>query len=80
MNRSKSITLKLKKTDVEIKNYVLELEKENAKLQKTIAKFEAKSVSNQHRISALKKFQPGPVEIEIVPPKEINEERENTKK
>jgi hypothetical protein len=58
MKRPKEITAKLKNTDIELQNYVSELEKENAKLHKTIAKMQAKDISQQNEITALKQFQP----------------------
>jgi len=68
MKRPQSITSKLKNADIEIKNYLLELEKENAKLQKRIAKFQVKDISQQHKISALEKFQPKPGILQIIHP------------
>jgi len=58
MKRPHDLTSKLKASDPELKNYVLELEKENLKLQKQIAKFQVKGVSQQNQITALKKAQP----------------------
>lgn len=46
---------KLKKADPIIRNYVSELEAENAKLQRQIAKFQVKDVSRDNRIKALEK-------------------------
>jgi hypothetical protein len=82
MKRPQSITSKLKNTDIEIKNYLLQLEKENEKLQKSIAKFRVKDVSQQHEISALKKFQPKPGILKIIypPDKDKNKQSNNTKK
>jgi hypothetical protein len=45
MKRPHDLTSKLKASDPELKNYVLELEKENLKLQKQIAKLQVKDVS-----------------------------------
>ena len=58
MNRPPELTPKLKASDVEIKNYLLALEKENLTLQGRIAKFQGKDVSQQHEIASLKKAQP----------------------
>jgi hypothetical protein len=58
MKRQNHLNSKLKKADVEIKNYVLELEKENLKLQSRLAKLEVKDISQQHQISELKKLKP----------------------
>jgi hypothetical protein len=58
VKRPSNLTSKLKVSDPELKNYMLELEKENLKLQKQIAKFQVKDVSQQNQIIALKKAQP----------------------
>lgn len=58
MNRPHNLISKLKTSNPELKNYVFELEKENLKLQKQIAKFQVKDVSQQNQITALKKAQP----------------------
>jgi hypothetical protein len=58
MKRPPDLTSKLKASDPELKNYVLELEKENFKLQRQIAKLQVKDVSQQNQIPALKKAQP----------------------
>ncbi len=82
MKRPQSITSKLKNTDVEVKNYLLELEKENGKLQKRIAKFQVKDISQQHKISALEKLQPKPGILKIIcpPNKDENKKKNNDKK
>ena len=58
MNRSPSLTSQIKAANPELRGYVLELEKENLRLHKQIAKLEAKDVSQQNQIIALKKAQP----------------------
>ncbi len=58
MKRPNDLAFKLKTSDPELQNYVLELEKENLRLQKQIAKFQVKDVSQQNQITALKKVQP----------------------
>ena len=58
MKRPNNLTAKLNLCELEIKNYVLELESKNATLQKEIAKLEVENVSQQHKISALQKMQP----------------------
>jgi len=58
MKRPLDLMSKLKASNPELKNYVLELEKENLKLQKQIAKFQVKDLSQQNQITALKKAQP----------------------
>jgi len=58
MKRPNEITSKLKTSDKELRNYVIELEKENLKLQKQIAKLQVKNVSQQHQITAIKKAKP----------------------
>jgi len=47
MKRSVELTSKLKASDPELKNYILELEKENLKLQRQIAKLQVKDVSRK---------------------------------
>lgn len=54
MARPKEITKKLKLADTEISGYVVELEKENSRLQKMIAKLQVKFVSQDNEIKALK--------------------------
>ena len=46
---------KLKKADPTIRNYVHELESENEKLQRQIAKLQVHEVSSDNRIKALEK-------------------------
>jgi len=58
MSRPKEITKKLKGTDQELSSYVIELEKENLRLQKQVAKLRAKSLSNDNEIKALKQARP----------------------
>jgi hypothetical protein len=70
VKRPQTITLKLKDTDIEIKNYLLELEKENAKLQKNIAKLQVRNVSLQNR--------PKPPRIQYVVPHEENKNAPDT--
>jgi hypothetical protein len=65
MKRPQSLTAKLKKCDQEIKLYVIELEKENLKLQEQIAKFQVENVTHQNEIKALKKFQLKPPTVVI---------------
>jgi hypothetical protein len=58
MKRATEITTKLKRSAPELLQYVLGLERENAKLHTTIARLRVKHVSQQHEIAALKKMQP----------------------
>ena len=58
MSRSKEITKKLKETDSELSAYVFELEKENLRLQKQVAKLQVKIVSKDNEIKALKQAAP----------------------
>ena len=58
MKRQNHLNSKLKKADVELVNYILELEKEIARLQKYNAHLEVKDVSQQAQISELKKMKP----------------------
>jgi predicted nuclease with TOPRIM domain len=61
VNRPSSLTAKLKAADVELRNYLIELEKENLKLHKQLAKLQVKNVSMQNEIKALKENQTGVV-------------------
>jgi hypothetical protein len=54
MARSKEITKKLKMADSEIAAYMVELEKENLRLHKMVAKLQVKCVSQNNEIKALK--------------------------
>ena len=45
----------LKSTSVLVREYVKNLETENVKLQKNIAKLECNEISNKHKITELKK-------------------------
>jgi hypothetical protein len=56
MKRHSQINFELKKADIALRNYVLELEKENSRLQKIIAKLQVQNTSYQYEISALKKL------------------------
>jgi chromosome segregation ATPase len=58
MQRPQEITSKLKQCDNSIRLYISELEKENARLQTNIAKYQVKNVSFQNEIKALKKAKP----------------------
>ncbi len=52
------LTQRLKFCDPRLKSYILELEKENLRLQRQIAKLQVKDVSQQNQIASLKKAQP----------------------
>jgi uncharacterized metal-binding protein len=54
MARPSEITKKLKTADSEIAAYVKELEKENLRLHKIVAKLQVESVSQKNEIKALK--------------------------
>ena len=58
MRRPKEITKKLKEACPELSAYVFELEKENLRLQKEVAKLQVKTVSKDNEIKALKKATP----------------------
>jgi len=58
MGRTSDLTAKLKSSDPGLRNYVLELERENMRLQRQIAKLQVKDISQQNQIAALKKAQP----------------------
>lgn len=55
MRRPTSLNSALKAAKPELKNYVLALESENAKLQRQIAKLEVTNLSKQNRIISLGK-------------------------
>jgi hypothetical protein len=54
MPRSKELISLIKTSHPEVVRYIAALEKENAKAQTRIADLEAKSVSSDHKIEALK--------------------------
>lgn len=58
MKRPPSLNTRLKQSNIELRNYVSELEKEINRLQKYNAKLEVKDISNRSKIKALEKFQP----------------------
>ena len=58
MSRPTEITKKLKEVDPEISMYILELEKENLRLHKQIAKLHVKKTTMDNEIKALKQAQP----------------------
>jgi len=53
MSPSPELQGKLKLCDLEVVNFVAELQLENAKLQKKIAKFEVEKITSKNRITAL---------------------------
>jgi hypothetical protein len=53
---SPELLAKLKQGDTEVQLYVAELRAENFRLQKIIAKFEAKNISLNHRVQVLEKY------------------------
>jgi len=55
MSRPTDITNKLKGADPEISMYTLELEKENFKLQKKVAKLQGENITKDNGIKVLKK-------------------------
>lgn len=69
---------KLKKADSEVKLYVSELKKENARLQLQIAKYEVKQMSLENRIKALEKEvkenKPEPFQVTLSSYEELSEE------
>jgi hypothetical protein len=58
MSRPKEITKKLKGSDPELSAYIIELEKENLRLQKQVAKLQVQNVTKDNEIKALKQTQP----------------------
>lgn len=65
MKRPPTLNAQLKQSNIELRNYVFELEKEINRLQKYNAKLEVKDISNQSKIKALKKLQPKASPINI---------------
>jgi hypothetical protein len=63
----REITKKLQGADPELSRFVKELEKENLRLHKKIAKLQVENVTKDNEIKALNKFQPP--EIQIVFPR-----------
>jgi len=55
MNKETDLRTKLKLAHPLLKKYVAELEKENSRLQSQVARYEAKQLSVQNRVSALEK-------------------------
>jgi hypothetical protein len=58
MSRQKTVPMQDSTCDRQTKLYVLALEKENAKLQKRIARLRVQVLSQQNEIAALKETQP----------------------
>ena len=65
MSRPKEITSKLRRADPDLSAYVLELEKENLRLHKQVAKLQVESVSKNNKIKALKQVG-GDIKVELV--------------
>jgi len=63
MSRPTEITKKLKGADPELSMYIVELEKENLRLHKQVAKLQVKNITKDNEIKALKQAQP---EVKIV--------------
>ncbi len=68
MSLPREITKKLQGADPELSRFVKELEKENLRLHKKIAKLQVENVTKDNEIKALKKFQPEGVKIIIQGP------------
>jgi hypothetical protein len=58
MSRPTDITKKLKGADPELSMYIVELEKENDRLHKQVAKLQVRNTSKDNEIKALKQAQP----------------------
>jgi hypothetical protein len=58
MGRPREITKKLKVADPELSRYVVELEKENLRLHKKVAKLQVENLTKDNEITTLKKAQP----------------------
>lgn len=59
MSRPTEISKKLKAADPELSMYIVELEKENLRLHKKIAKLQVENLTKDNEIKAIKKAQPG---------------------
>ena len=57
LERSEDITKQLKSCNMEIQNYVAEIEKINLKLHRQIAKYQAENLSLKNRIKVLEEEQ-----------------------
>jgi hypothetical protein len=55
VNRPASLTAKMKTADIELRNYIMELEKKNLKLHDKLAKLQVQNVSQQNEIKAIQK-------------------------
>jgi hypothetical protein len=58
MSRPRDITKKLREADPELSMYIVELEKENLRLHKKIAKLQIENTTKDNKIKALKNAQP----------------------
>jgi hypothetical protein len=58
MGRPRDITKKLREADPELSMYIVELEKENLRLHKKIAKLQVENTTKDNEIKALKNLQP----------------------
>jgi hypothetical protein len=58
MSHPREIARKLKEADAELSDYVNALAKENRKLQKTVAMWQARCASKDNEIEAIKQAQP----------------------
>ncbi len=58
MSRPTEITKKLKVADPELSKYIIELEKDNLRLHKQIAKLQVNNLTQGNEIKALKQAQP----------------------
>jgi hypothetical protein len=66
MSRPRDITKKLIEADPELSMYIVELEKENLRLHKKIAKLQAKNITKDNEIRALKKDSGKPITFKVV--------------
>jgi hypothetical protein len=72
MTRPREITKKLKGADPELSMYIVELERENLRLHRKIAKLQVENITKDNEIIALKQAQPKI--IVNLPPPEKNKE------
>lgn len=66
MSRPKEITKKLKGVDQELSMYIVEMDKENLRLHRQIAKLRVDNLTKNNEIKALKKESGKPITFKVV--------------
>ena len=66
MSRPTEISTKLKGADAELSMYIVELEKENLRLHKKIAKLQVENVTKDNEIKALKQDRGKAITFKVV--------------